>query len=209
MKSGLKQEVVKYLFIVAGSLFYGIGTSIFIYPHSLLLGGTTGISVILNTFLPFPPEDILSVLNYALLLLALFILGKAAFARNVAGAVLTTISISSIAKIFTGRDPVADSPLISVIIGASFVALASALMFYVGASSGGTDIIALIVRKYIPIHVGRALLLTDFLIVVLGGILSGPVIGLCSFLGLIIKTTGIDLIIGLINRHREKRMETE
>ena len=198
MKTDLKQGMIKFLFIVAGSLFYGIGTSIFIYPHSLLLGGTTGISVILNAFMPYPPEDILSVMNYALLLLALIVLGKVAFAKNVFGAVLTTISISSIAKVFADRDPVAENPLISVIIGASFVALASALMFYVGASSGGTDIIALVIRKYIPIHVGRALLLTDFLIVVIGGILSGPVIGLCSFLGLIIKTSGIDAIIKLI-----------
>ncbi len=198
MKGNVKQEVFKYLFIITGSFLYGVGTSIFIYPHSLLLGGTTGISVILNAFLPFPPEDILTVLNYALLFLALIVLGKIAFMRNVVGAVLTTISISSIAKIFTDRDPVAGNPLLSVIIGAALVALASALMFYVGASSGGTDIIALIVRKYIPIHVGRALLLTDFLIVVIGGILSGPVIGLCSVLGLIIKTTGIDAIIRLI-----------
>lgn len=204
MNTKLKQEIFKYFFIIAGSFLYGVGTSIFIYPHSLLLGGTTGISVILNAFLPFPPEDILSVLNYALLLLALIVLGKAAFLRNVVGAVLTTVSISGFAKLFTNRPPTAESPLVSVIIGAALVALASALMFYVGASSGGTDIIALIVRKYIPIHVGRALLLTDFLIVVIGGILSGPVIGLCSFLGLIIKTTGIDAIIRVIYRFKKE-----
>ncbi len=199
--SRLKQEGVKLLFIAVGSFLYGIGTSAFIYPHRLLLGGTTGISVILNAFMPFSPATILTALNYGLLFLALVILGKEAFLKNLLGSVLTTTSIAYFAGVFTEEDPPLDSLLGSAVIGAAIIALASALMFYVGASSGGTDIVALIVKKFVPnIHVGRALLLTDFLIVLVGGLLSGLAIGLCSLLGLIIKTGGIDLIIAWINK---------
>ncbi len=204
--SRLKQEGIKLLFIAVGSFLYGIGTSAFIYPHRLLLGGTTGISVILNAFMPFSPAAILTALNYGLLFLALVILGKEAFLKNLLGSVLTTTSIAYFAGVFTEEDPPLDSLLGSAVIGAAIIALASALMFYVGASSGGTDIVALIVKKFVPnIHVGRALLLTDFLIVLVGGLLSGLAIGLCSLLGLVIKTGGIDLIIAAINKRNHPK----
>ena len=67
------------------------------------------------------------------------------------------------------------------------------------------DIVALIVRKYAHMDIGKALLATDVLIVVVGGILSGWVIGLCSFVGLLIKTLGIDFVISVIRKFTAKR----
>ena len=89
---------------------------------------------------------------------------------------------------------------VSAMIGAAVIAIASGIMFYVKSSSGGTDIIALIVQKYSKINIGRALLITDFLIVIVGGILSGYIILISSFIGLLIKTFGIDFVIGCIKR---------
>lgn len=78
-------------------------------------------------------------------------------------------------------------------------------MFYVDSSSGGTDIIALIIRKYSAIEIGKVLLITDVLIVVVGGVLSGLTIAIASFIGLLIKTLGIDLVIHLIRRARIRK----
>ena len=75
-------------------------------------------------------------------------------------------------------------------------------MFYVKSSSGGTDIIALIVKKYSNINIGKALLITDFLIVIVGGLLSGYIILASSFVGLLIKTFGIDFVIEIINKSK-------
>jgi uncharacterized membrane-anchored protein YitT (DUF2179 family) len=88
----------------------------------------------------------------------------------------------------------------SAVIGALTIALASALLFYVNSSSGGTDIIALIVKKFSAIKIGKALLITDILIVILGGILSGVTVFISSSIGLLIKTFGIDAFIFLIKR---------
>ena len=73
-------------------------------------------------------------------------------------------------------------------------------MFYVDSSSGGTDIIALIVKKFSHVQIGKALLITDILIVLVGGILSGISILLGSVIGLLIKTLGIDLVIFIIKK---------
>ena len=199
-KQDYKTAALKALFLVLGSLLYGVGTAAFLYPHSLLLGGTTGISVILNAFLPFSPAAILAVINYGLLFLALLLLGKEAALKNLAGSVLTTSTIGFFSTVFTAENRLIASPFVSAVVGAAIIALAGALMFYVGASSGGTDIVALILKKYSSLPEGRALLLTDILIVIIGGILSGPVIGISSFVGLLIKTFGIDFVIAQIRR---------
>ena len=88
--------------------------------------------------------------------------------------------------------------------GAAIIAVASGVMFYVDSSSGGTDIIALIVRKYSSIDIGKSLLITDFLIVIAGGILSGYIIAISSFIGLLVKTLGIDLVIDTIKKYTTK-----
>ena len=84
------------------------------------------------------------------------------------------------------------------VVGGGVIAVASAIMFFVDSSSGGTDIIALIVKKFSNIKIGRALLITDVLIVVVGGLLSGLSVFIPSVVGLIIKTLGIDLVIFVI-----------
>jgi uncharacterized membrane-anchored protein YitT (DUF2179 family) len=94
--------------------------------------------------------------------------------------------------------------LISGIIGALIIAIASAFMFYVDSSSGGTDIIALIVKKFSDIKIGKALLITDAVIVLLGGVLSGIALFLASVLGFLIKTLGIDFVISLISKISHK-----
>ena len=65
-----------YSLIVVGSVLYAISTVLFIFPNGLLLGGTSGISVILEAFLPFSPGMILMAINFSLVVLAFVILGK-------------------------------------------------------------------------------------------------------------------------------------
>ena len=88
----------------------------------------------------------------------------------------------------------------SAITGALLIAVASGVMFYVDSSSGGTDIVALILKKFSSLEIGKALLVTDVLIVIVGGILSGFTIALSSFVGLLVKTLGIDAVILLIKK---------
>ena len=77
-------------------------------------------------------------------------------------------------KTLAGRTILVSNIFLSACIGALLIALASGIMFWVDSSSGGTDIIALIVKKYLKIDIGKALLGTDFLIVVLGGVSFAP-----------------------------------
>ena len=201
----MKKEVLNYLFIVLGSILYAVSTVVFIFPHSLLLGGTSGISVILNEYLSFSPGTILVVINFSLLIAAFVILGKEMAIKTFVGSTLTTIFVGAFERIFDNGTILVSNIFVSAVAGAALIALASGIMFYVNSSSGGTDIIALIVRKYSKINIGKALLITDFLIVIIGGVLSGYIILLSSFIGLLIKTFGIDFVIRIIQHNKNRR----
>ena len=209
MNEKLKKEIITYILITIGSILYAIGTVCFIFPNGLLLGGTSGISVILNAFLPFSPGTILMIINVVLIVVAFFVLGKDMAIKTFVGSALTTVFIGLTEKIIVIQSPWIENNYLSAVIGASIIAVASGVMFYVESSSGGTDIIALIVKKYSKLEIGKALLVTDVLIVIIGGILSGWTIALSSFLGLLVKTLGIDLVIFLIVKFIKKEKKQD
>lgn len=195
------------LLILLGSLLYALSTLVFIFPHSLLLGGTSGISVILEAFLPFSPGKILTIINSVLIVLAFLLLGRDMGTKTLVGSILTTGFIGALEQVLVFEQPVLTNCFASAAVGAAIISIASGIMFHVDSSSGGTDVIALIVKKYSNIRIGRALLVTDVLIVIAGGLLSGWMLFFGSVLGLLIKTLGIDFVIGRIQKYQTHRQQ--
>ena len=196
----MKKHVVTYLLIALGSFLYAVGTVLFVFPGGILLGGTGGISVILERWLPFAPGAIMAVINVLLVAIAYLFLGREMAIRTVVGSLLTALFISGGEYILALEANVIQSPYISAAVGASIVALASGILFYVDSNSGGTDIIALVLKKYVKVQIGTALLITDLVIVLIGGILAGWTIGIASAIGFLVKVLGINLVIALIRR---------
>lgn len=205
MSKNKQSLFIEYLLIILGSAFYAVSTVLFIFPHSLLLGGTSGISVILNFFLTFSPANILMIINFSLIIVAFLVLGKSMGLKTLVGSSLTTLFVGGFEKISNFKEPIIQNQYVSAVIGAVIIALASGIMFYVGSSSGGTDVIALIIQKFSSIKIGKALLLTDVLIVIIGGILSNVVILISSFIGLLVKTLGVDFVIAIIKKYTNNK----
>ena len=90
----IKTVMKEYLLILIGSILYGVSTILFIFPNGLLLGGTSGISVILAHFLPFSPGVIISVINIGLIVLAFFMLGHDMATKSFVGSLCTTLFIT-------------------------------------------------------------------------------------------------------------------
>ena len=183
----MKKYFLTYTLIAIGSLFYGLGTVIFIFPNEIIFGGTSGLSIILARWLPFTPGEISVVSNITLLLLAFIILGRSMAIKTTVGSLLTTVFIGLFEKLLYNGEPFFKNNYLCAIIGAAIIAIASGIMFYVDSSSGGTDIIALIIKKYVNINVGRALLFSDVVIVIGGGIIAGLHIAIPSFSKWVLK----------------------
>lgn len=204
-----KLTLREFILITVGSLLYAVSTNLFIFPSGVIIGGTSGISVILTYVLDFSPGTIITIINIALILLAFLLLGKDMAIKTLVGSVLTTIFIGGLEKPLALPSPLIGNKLISALVGAAIIAIASGIMFYVDSSSGGTDIIALIVKKYSRIKIGRALLVTDILIVLGGGLLSGFRILVIFTAGFLVKTLGIDLVIQIIEKFLKNKEKIE
>ena len=195
-----KHALKEYALILVASILYALSTNLFIFPSKVLLGGTSGIAVILASLLPFTPGLYSVIMNSSLIVLAFIILGKDMAIKTLIGSAFTTLFIGILEKPLTFDQPLVQNPYVAAIIGAIIIAIASGMMFYVDSSSGGTDIVALIVQRFSKLNIGKALLITDVMIVVVGGLLSNVHIFISSFIGLLIKTLGIDAVIYGINK---------
>ena len=204
MKENAIRLLKDFSLIFLGSALYAAATLAFIFPHSLLLGGTSGISVIMESFIPFSAGKILMIINFTLLILAFVILGRAMALKTLVGSTLTTLFIGLFENLAVFEAVIIPNPFISAITGAAVIALASGIMFYIDSSSGGTDIVALIVQKFMNIRIGRALLISDVLIVLLGGLLSGFPTLAASAVGFLVKTFGIDFVIARFKKLQKK-----
>ncbi len=190
-----------YLLILVYSLLYALSTLLFVFPHSLLLGGTSGISVILESVTPLTPGSMLMAINTALIAVAFFLLGKEMGTKTLIGSLATSTFIGVLEPLLTFREAVIPNLFLSAFVGAGLIAIASSGLFYIKSSSGGTDVLALILRKYTGVQTGRALLITDILIVIVGGLMANKILFLSSLMGLLVKTTGIDVMTSVIHKH--------
>jgi uncharacterized membrane-anchored protein YitT (DUF2179 family) len=188
MKKAIVRDAV---FILLGSFLYGVSTHFFIFPKGILLGGTSGISVILSLVLPVSAGKISTVINLLLILVAFIVLGKGMAIKTFIGSALTTLFIGGFDLTVKLDSPIINNVLLSSVIGAFLIAVASTMLFKVDSSSGGTDIIALIIGKFSSLNLGIALLISDFIIVLSGFFLYAPDVAAASFIGYLIKTLGI------------------
>ena len=91
--------------------------------------------------------------------------------------------------------PLTNQPMLELCFAIALPSLGSAILFNIGSSSGGTDIIAMILKKYSSVDIGHALLITDVLITVAGCFMFDIATGLYSFLGLAIRSFMIDTLL--------------
>lgn len=195
MNAKYSNIIKEYCLIVIFSVLYSVGLTFFVFPHNTMLGGTGGLSVIISAIFGSSPAFIMLIINLSLLVLAFILLGKSMGVKTLVGTILVAVLCAVLERFCVKIMPLIKSPWISSALGSVIVATSSAGLFSLSASSGGTDIIALIINKYKNIKLGKALFITDILIVIIGGIVLGVVIALISATSFMIKVVLIDLLI--------------
>jgi len=163
-----KKWVFSYLFIIIGTLLMAIGFVFFITPYKLVPGGVYGISIVVHYLFNTPIGLVALCLDIPLTILGFYILGPRFGVKTVVGFVLTAVFVD-VLTYFYGIEPlVKDDPLLSSIIGGVILGVGLGLIFRSKATSGGTDIVAMIIAKYTKLPVGQLLIMVDSLIVVFG-----------------------------------------
>ena len=170
MQKGKTLSVIKdYLVISLGLLLYTLAWAVFIIPHHLVGGGVTGISAIVQYITGFNMSYTMFIINAVLLLIALRILGTSFGARTVYAIVFSSIAFRIVPELipqeFIQQFALDNGKLLSVIFGGALSGLGCSLAITHGGSSGGTDIVALMINKFYNISTGTVIIILDIIII--------------------------------------------
>ncbi len=153
-----------YLIIVLGTFMYALGVSQFIMPHHFVLGGLTGVAVLFNYAFGLPVSLMVFGMNALLLLASFKVLGTEFLVKTIVGVSMLSAFLGMFES-FQWPPIMMDEPLMAGLIGAIVAGSGVGLLMSVNGSSGGTDIVVLIINKYRNITPGRTMLFVDLVIV--------------------------------------------
>ena len=195
-----RKEIVKeYSIITISTLIIVFGIYFFKFPNNFTFGGVTGLSVIIGHISPISPGTANLIINILLLIIGFLVLGKKFAVKTIYACMLLSVCISALEHYLPLKAPLTDEPLLELIFAVSLPAFGSALLFNIDASSGGTDILAMILKKYTSFDIGHALFLSDILITLSAFLVFDIKTALFSFIGLMAKSLAIDNAIESIN----------
>lgn len=186
------QTLKEYAVITAAVLIMDIGIYVFKFPNNFSFGGVSGMAVVICRFLPFTASQINLFINLLLLLVGFAVLGRNFGVKTAYVTVLSSVLLNIFEKLFPMAHPLTDEIMLELCFAIILPALAAALLFFENASGSGTDIIAMIIKKYSTMNISTALLVTDLIVVILAFLIFDTLTGLCSVLGLMAKTLLID-----------------
>ena len=195
----MKKTVRDYIYIIFGTILLTAGVYFFKIPNGFSTGGVSGIGTLLGKVTTVSPGTWISGINVFCLLLGFIVLGKETGIRTVFCSLLFSGLTKLLEIFFPVKEPFTDQPFLELIYAMLLTSIGSAIIFHCAASSGGTDIVALILKKYTGLNVGKALLCVDFLIAVSSFFVFGMKVGLFSVLGLFSKAYIVDGVIENMN----------
>ena len=162
-----KRAAITLLCVLSGNALLAFLVAAFIIPHDIIMGGTTGIGIVLHKAIPQLDVSLfVLILNGFLLLIGLFTLGKKFAVTTVASSFLYPVLLGFFQRI-PGIDSMTDNALIAAVFAGTLMGVALGLVMRVGSSTGGMDIVTLVLNKYTHIAVSIWVYITD--IIVIGG----------------------------------------
>ena len=189
--------IERYLLLSAGIFITALGTYFFKFPNNFSTGGVSGLSLILGRVIPsavLTPSTMMLIINTALLGFGFIFIGRSFAFSTVYCSMLLSVLMTVFEKICPLSAPMTTQPFLELCFAVLLPAFGSAILFHFGASSGGTDIIAMILQKYTSMNIGSALMAADALITVAALFCFGVETGLYCILGLLLKSVLVDIV---------------
>ena len=195
----MKWNLKHFFLLTASTLLMAFGTYFFKFTNNFTFGGITGLAVLVAKTGLMSAGDFNLAASMILLIAGLIILGKEFAARTAYCSILLSIALSVMERLWPLSEPLTSQPMLELCFAIALPALGSAVLFNIGSSSGGTDIIAMILKKYSSFDIGRALMISDAVITTASFFVFDVETGLYSFLGLAIRSFMIEHFIESFN----------
>lgn len=191
-KQSARSVIREYVVITFAAILMDIGVYVFKFTNHFSFGGVSGMAVLLEELLPMSAAEINLIINMALLVLGFACLGKGFGIKTAYVTVLSSVLLNIFEKVIPLSAPLTDQTMLELVYAIVLPAFAAALFFFENASGGGTDILAMILKKHTTLNIATALLVIDAVIVVASFLIYDVKTGLYSVCGLLAKTMVID-----------------
>lgn len=194
-----REKLIYFLLLNFGLAVLAAGVHFFKAPNNFAFGGTSGISILISSLTPFNVGTAMLLINAVLVVIGLVFLGPKRMGVTIYSSMALSVFVDLFERIWPMSAPFTDDKFLELCYAVILPAVGSAVVFNIGASSGGTDIVAMILSDKTSIEIGKALLLSDFLIALAAGGLYGVRTGMYCVLGLLAKAFVVDGVIENIN----------
>lgn len=161
----------RYVFLLIGISIYALAYNLFFYKNNIVYGGASGISIITQNLID--PSKMILILNVFFIILSFIFLGRKKTLGSLVGSLLYPIMVKLTANAGDYIQIENDNLLLIAIVGGVCVGTAAGIVFKSGFTTGGTDILNQIVAKYFKVSIGTSMLMTDGIIVLVGGFFFG------------------------------------
>ncbi len=195
----MKKRLIDYLTMTLGCMAVATGVYFFELPNGFVTGGVAGIGIILSKFTPISPSLWILILNMLLLILSFIILGRKVGIRTIYCSALYSVLTYLLEFIIPLDAPLTEHGIIELVYAILLVGMGCAMIFNRGGSSGGTDIIALILRKYTKMDIGIVIFIADLAVCGASFFLFDIETGFLSLIGLLARAFIVDSVIESFN----------
>ncbi len=192
----MAKKLQRYALIIFAAFIMAVGNYFFMFPNRFCFGGVNGLSSLVSQISPITASTFNAAANLLLLIIAFLLLGRQFAMTTALASVTISISLVVFERLFPLTSPLTDQPMLEFVLAVALPSLSSALLFHFGASAGGTDIPAMMLKKYAHVqNIGVALFWIDLVMVIVSLFVLNLRAILFSAVGLAVKTFLIDDII--------------
>ena len=183
------------LLIVVGCALMGLAYALFLIPHHFVPGGVSGVAIMVNYFSGLPVGALIIVLNVPVFLLGLKTMGKKYVLNSLAGMVLSSAFIDLFDRVLD-LPSATDNTVLAAIYGGVMLGIGLGIVFRGRASTGGSDIIGMVLSKHTGMSIGFGIMVADFLVISASGLAFGSLEApLYGYLVLFLSTKVIDMVL--------------
>lgn len=203
MQATITDTIKTYAIMTVGLFIYSLGWASFILPAQVVSGGVAGMASAIFYATGFPVEYSYVGINVILLVLAVKILGAAFGVKTIYSILVITLFVRILRLVIT--EPIVNEAFMATVIGGAIGGLGIGIVFTQGGSTGGTDIIAMIINKYHDVMPGRVIMICDALVVASSYFIFGSVEKMVyGFVAMFTLTYCIDIV--LVGRKQSVQM---
>lgn len=178
-----KRTIKEYFLITVATVIIGAAVYFFMLPSHVTVGSATALALVISNFIPVPVSVITLVINVILLIIGFLLIGPEFGAKTVYSSILLPLVIGVFEVIFPNFQSITEDPMLDVVCYILVVGFGLSLLFSCNAASGGIDIVAKLMNKFLRMDLGQAMSLSGILVALSSALVYEKDIVVLSVLG--------------------------